>query len=37
MIAFNDLFWFIGWTTFALLALLLLMKRSEKKADILMA
>jgi hypothetical protein len=30
MIAFNDLFWFIGWITFALLPLLLLMKRSEK-------
>jgi len=30
MIAFNDLFWFIGWITFALLPLLLLMKRPEK-------
>jgi DHA2 family multidrug resistance protein len=30
MIAFNDLFWFIGWITLALLPLLLIMKRSEK-------
>jgi MFS transporter, DHA2 family, multidrug resistance protein len=30
MIAFNDLFWFIGWITIALLPLLLLMKRPEK-------
>ena len=30
MIAFNDLFWFIGWITFALLPLLLIMKRPEK-------
>jgi DHA2 family multidrug resistance protein len=30
MIAFNDLFWFIGWITFALLPLLLIMKRTEK-------
>jgi DHA2 family multidrug resistance protein len=30
MIAFNDLFWLIGWTTFALLPLLLIMKRPEK-------
>jgi MFS transporter, DHA2 family, multidrug resistance protein len=30
MIAFNDLLWFIGWTTFALLPLLLIMKRPEK-------
>jgi len=30
MIAFNDLFWFIGWIAFALLPLLLLMKRPEK-------
>jgi DHA2 family multidrug resistance protein len=36
MIAFNDLFWFIGWTTFALLPLLLIMKRPEK-ADLLIA
>jgi MFS transporter, DHA2 family, multidrug resistance protein len=37
MIAFNDLFWFIGWSTFALLPLLLIMKRSEKKVDLVMA
>jgi MFS transporter, DHA2 family, multidrug resistance protein len=30
MIAFNDLFWLIGWTTFAILPLLLMMRRPEK-------
>jgi DHA2 family multidrug resistance protein len=30
MIAFNDLFWFTGWIAFALLPLLLIMKRPEK-------
>jgi MFS transporter, DHA2 family, multidrug resistance protein len=32
MQAFIDLFWFIGWVTFALLPLVLLMKRPERKA-----
>jgi DHA2 family multidrug resistance protein len=30
MQAFIDLFWFIGWVTFALLPLVFLMKRPEK-------
>jgi MFS transporter, DHA2 family, multidrug resistance protein len=35
MIAFNDLFWFIGWITFAILPLLLLMKRTEKLGPVI--
>jgi DHA2 family multidrug resistance protein len=31
MQAFIDLFWFIGWVTFALLPLVFLMKRPERK------
>ncbi len=31
MQAFNDLFWFIGWVTLAILPLLLLVKRPEAK------
>ncbi len=30
MLAFNDLFWFIGWLTFAILPLLLMMKRPKR-------
>jgi DHA2 family multidrug resistance protein len=30
MLAFNDLFWFLGWFAVAMLPLLLLMKRPEK-------
>jgi MFS transporter, DHA2 family, multidrug resistance protein len=30
MLAFNDLFWFLGWFAFAMLPLLFLMKRPEK-------
>ena len=33
MQAFIDLFWFIGWVTFALLPLVFLMKRPEKKGS----
>jgi len=29
--AFNDLFWFIDWVTFATLPLVLIMKRPERK------
>jgi hypothetical protein len=31
MQAFNDLFWFIGWVTLAILPLLFLVKRPESK------
>jgi MFS transporter, DHA2 family, multidrug resistance protein len=30
MQAFDDLFWFIGWVTFAILPLLFMMKRPER-------
>ena len=31
MQAFNDLFWFIGWATFAILPLVFIMTRSARK------
>jgi MFS transporter, DHA2 family, multidrug resistance protein len=32
MLAFNNLFWFLGWFAIAMLPLLLLMKRPKKRS-----